>query len=119
MNRLTSHTAQVDCYRPLKAENSIFTPFNQPGNVLEFFKRNHLFNSLLLLPYAFVIRSVVIIFPAARIEGLIFGTWGGDFIKNTHSWGAGEFILSTFIVFIQAAILNRLFIIKLPGISSA
>jgi hypothetical protein len=78
--------------------------------VLEFFKRNHLFNSLLLLPYAFVIRSVVIIFPSARIEGEIFGTWGGDFIRQTHQWGIGEYIFSTIIIFIQAAIINRLFI---------
>lgn len=78
--------------------------------MLEFFKRNHLFNSLLLLPYAFVIRSVVIVFPAARIDGEIFGTWAGGFIRNTHQWGAGEFFLSTFIVFVQAVIINRLFI---------
>ena len=78
--------------------------------MLEFFKRNHLFNSLLLLPYAFLIRSIVIVLPSARIPGEIFGTWGGDFLRQTQQWGAGEFMLSTFIVFIQAAMLNRLFI---------
>ncbi|HUR31332.1 MAG TPA: hypothetical protein VMZ69_07855, partial [Saprospiraceae bacterium] len=78
--------------------------------MLEFFKRNHLFNSLLLLPYAFLVRSIVIVLPSARIPGEIFGTWGGDFIRQTQQWGAGEFFLSTFIVFIQAAMLNRLFI---------
>lgn len=78
--------------------------------VLEFFKKNHLFNSLLLLPYALVLRSVVILFPEARINGEVFGSWGGEFIRFTHSWGAGEFFLSTFLVFIQAAMINRLFI---------
>lgn len=78
--------------------------------MLEFFKRNHLFNSLLLLPYAFLIRSIVIVLPSARIPGEIFGTWGGDFLRATHQWGAGEYVLSTFIVFIQAVIINRLFI---------
>jgi len=78
--------------------------------VLEFFKKNHLFNSLLLLPYAFVIRLVAILFAGARIPGEIFGAWGADFITNTHSWGIGEFFFSTFLVFIQAAIINRLFI---------
>jgi hypothetical protein len=78
--------------------------------VLEFFKKNHLFNSLLLLPYALVIRSVVILFPESRIEGEIVGKWGVEFIRMTHTWGAGEYILSTFIVFIQAAMINRLFI---------
>ncbi|HUR30057.1 MAG TPA: hypothetical protein VMZ69_01425 [Saprospiraceae bacterium] len=78
--------------------------------MLEFFKRNHLFNSLLLLPYAFVIRSVVIVLPAARIPGEIFGTWAGNFLRQTHQWGIGEFLLSTFIIFIQAVIINRLFI---------
>ena len=78
--------------------------------VLEFFKKNHVFNSLLLLPYALVIRSVVILFPEARIKGEILGSWGGDFITFSHTWGAGEFFLSTFLVFIQAAIINRLFI---------
>ena len=78
--------------------------------MLELFKRNHMFNSLLLLPYAFVLRSVVILFPTTRIPGEIFGSWGGDIIKVIHQWGTGEFMLSTLLVFVQAAILNRLFI---------
>jgi hypothetical protein len=85
-------------------------PSINPGAVLEFFKKNHLFNSLLLLPYALVIRSVVILFPEARLEGEIYGKWGGEFITMFHGWGAGEFIFSTFLVFIQAAMINRLFI---------
>ncbi len=93
--------------------------------MLELFKRNHLFNSLLLLPYAFAIRSVVIALPQARIPGDVFSTWAGDFVRSTQQWGAGEFILSTFIVFIQAIIINRLFIRQsmigeinlLPGLS--
>jgi hypothetical protein len=93
--------------------------------VLEFFKKNHLLNSLLLLPYAIVIRIVAIIFPGSRIPGEIFGTWGTDFIQKTHYWGFGEFLLATFLVFIQAAIINRLFIRQsmlgeinlLPGLS--
>ena len=94
-----------------RRQKTIFLPpsFN-PGIVLEYFKRNHLFNSLLLLPYAFVLRSVVIVLPSARIPGEIFGTWGVKFLQQTHQWGVGEFILSTFIVFIQAVIINRLFI---------
>ena len=78
--------------------------------MLEFFKKNHLLNSLLLLPYALVIRMVAIIFSGARIPGEIFGSWGADFIRTTHEWGVGEFLFSTFLVFIQAAIINRLFI---------
>ncbi len=78
--------------------------------MLEFFKRNHLFNSLLLLPYVFFIRGVAIAFPQVRIPGEIFGTWAGNFLEATHRWGGGEFVLSTFIVFVQAVIINRLFI---------
>lgn len=78
--------------------------------MLELFKRNHLFNSLLLLPYALVIRSVVILFPDARIPGNAFGSWGTDFVLSTHTWGGGEYIFSTLIVFIQAVMINRLFI---------
>ncbi len=78
--------------------------------MLEFFKKNHLFNSLLLLPYALIIRAVVILFAGARVPGEIFGAWGSDFINNTHTWGVGEFFFSTFLVFIQAAIINRLYI---------
>ena len=78
--------------------------------MLEFFKKNHVFNSLLLLPYALVIRSVVILFPEARVEGEISGQWGGELIQGIQSWGAGEFLLSTFLVFVQAAMLNRLMI---------
>ena len=69
-----------------------------------------MFNSLLLLPYAFVLRSVVILFPNTRIPGEIFGSWGGDIIQNIHQWNTGEYLLSTFLVFIQAAIINRLLI---------
>jgi hypothetical protein len=62
------------------------------------------------LPYALVIRIVVVIFPGSRIPGEIFGSWGGEIIQSIHHWGVGEYILSTFLVFIQAAIINRLFI---------
>ncbi len=93
------------------AENSIFTLFNQSGvRVLELFKKNHLVNSLLLLPYAFVIRAVVLLFPEARKAGEIYGYWGDEWIAQIQQWGAGEIILSTFLVFIQAALVNRLFI---------
>lgn len=78
--------------------------------MLELFKRNHLFNSLLLLPYAFVIRAVVIIFPEARVPGEYYGFWGKEFIAAVQQWGSGEFVLSTILVFIQAALINRLFI---------
>ncbi len=78
--------------------------------MLEFFKKNHLFNSLLLLPYALVIRIVVIIFHDARIPGEIFGVWGADFIPVLQGLGVGEFLLSTVLVFVQAVVMNRLFI---------
>jgi hypothetical protein len=78
--------------------------------VLELFKKNHLLNSLLLLPYALVIRSVVIIFPDSRIPGEAFGSWGADFVLTSHSWGGEEYLLTTILVFIQAVMINRLFI---------
>lgn len=95
----------------LQAENSIFAIEPQSGGtVLELFKKNHLFNSLLLLPYALVIRSVVILFPDARIPGEANGSWATDFVLATHQWGGGEFLFSTLLVFIQAVMINRLFI---------
>jgi hypothetical protein len=78
--------------------------------VLELFKRNHLFNSLLLLPYTLVLRSVVILFPDARVDARIYGTWGGDFIESVHNWGAAEAVFTSFLIFIQAVLVNRLFI---------
>ena len=78
--------------------------------MLEFFKKNHLFNSLLLLPYALILRMVVLIFPPARIPGEIYGNWGKEIIESIQHWGVGSYLLSTFLVFIQAAIVNRLFI---------
>jgi hypothetical protein len=78
--------------------------------VLEFFKKNHLFNSLLLLPYALVLRMVVLVFPSARIPGEIYGNWGKEMILAIQQWGAGSYLLATFLVFIQAAIVNRLYI---------
>jgi len=78
--------------------------------VLEFFKKNHLFNSLLLLPYALILRMVVLVFPSARIPGEIYGNWFKEIIGSIQHWGVGSYLLSTFLVFIQAAIVNRLYI---------
>jgi len=78
--------------------------------VLEFFKRNHLFNSLLLLPYALILRLAVLVFPKAMIPGEIYGNWFREHIATIQQWGVGSFLLATFLVFIQAAMLNRLFI---------
>ena len=78
--------------------------------MLEFFKKNHLFNSLLLLPYAVFVRTVALFFVPARIEGESFGAWGADLIQVTQTWGGGQYILSSFLVFIQAVMINRLFI---------
>lgn len=78
--------------------------------MLEFFKKNHLFNSLLLLPYALILRLAVLIFPQARIPGEIYGHWGKEIILSVQQWGLGSYLLATFLVFIQAAIVNRLYI---------
>lgn len=78
--------------------------------MLEFFKKNHLFNSLLLLPYALILRMVVLIFPQARVPGEIYGNWGKEIILSIQQWGVGSFLLATFLVFLQAAIINRLYI---------
>ena len=78
--------------------------------MLEFFKKNHIINSLLLLPYAVMLRLVVMIFPEARVPGEIYGTWGKDVIGAVQDWGLGGIITSTILIFIQAAMLNRLFI---------
>ncbi|HZV43914.1 MAG TPA: hypothetical protein VFF90_05530 [Saprospiraceae bacterium] len=78
--------------------------------MLEFFKKNHLFNSLLLLPYALILRMVVLVFPSARIPGEIYGNWFKEIIGSIQHWGVGSYLLSTFLVFIQAAIVNRLYI---------
>ena len=67
-------------------------------------------NSLLLLPYAIVLRLVVFIFPDARIPGEIFGNWGQESLSLIHQWGIGDILISTLLVFIQSAMLNRLFI---------
>ena len=78
--------------------------------MLEFFKKNHLLNSLLFLPYAIVIRIVVIIFQGQGFLARFSGPGAVKFISATHQWGIGEFMLSTFLVFIQAALINRIFI---------
>lgn len=78
--------------------------------MLEFFKKNHLFNSLLLLPYALVIRLVVILFSSSRVPGQVFGTWGQDVLLHIQQWGMGEYMLSTLLIFVQAAMINRLMI---------
>jgi hypothetical protein len=69
-----------------------------------------MFNSLLLLPYAVVLRLVVMVFPQARIPGEVYGNWGKEAITQVQDWGLSGLLLSTFLVFIQAALLNRLFI---------
>jgi len=91
-------------------KNLILHPSTNPDTVLEFFKKNHLFNSLLLLPYALILRMVVLVFPSARIPGEIYGNWFKEIIGSIQHWGVGSYLLSTFLVFIQAAIVNRLYI---------
>jgi hypothetical protein len=53
-------------------------------------------------------RLVVLLFAGARVPGDAVGTWGSELVLAVQQWGAGEYLLSTFLVFIQAAMLNRL-----------
>jgi hypothetical protein len=78
--------------------------------VLEFFKKNHLFNSLLLLPYALILRMVVLVFPSQGSLARFMATGLKEIIASIQHWGVGSYLLSTFLVFIPAAIVNRLYI---------
>lgn len=69
-----------------------------------------MFNSLMLLPYALILRLVVIIFLHEQLPPEVYGNWGKEIVEASQHWGVGAFLLSTFLVFIQAAMLNRLFI---------
>ena len=50
------------------------------------------------------------IFHEARIPGEVYGNWGKEAVLGVNTWGIPGLALSTFLVFIQAAILNPLFI---------
>ena len=77
--------------------------------MLEIFRRNRFFNSLLLLPYTILVR-VWLIFdgqpPAFNIKGILTD-W---MFSGLNSDGGFALLLSILIVYLQALMLNRLVI---------
>ena len=78
--------------------------------MLEKFRRNHFFNSILLLPYAIVLR----------LMGFFYGEeWtassGGFLSQSYFDWSSSaifENILAIFLIFIQGVMINRIVIIN-------
>lgn len=64
----------------------------------------------MLFPYALILKLVALILSDARIPGVSQGTWGEDWIAAINQWGGGNLLLSTFLIFIQAILVNRLVI---------
>ncbi len=77
--------------------------------MLEIFRRNRFFNSLLLLPYTILVR-IWLVFddqaPEFHVKGVLTDWFFGDFNEN----GAFAIFLSIFLVYFQALLLNRLVI---------
>lgn len=76
--------------------------------MLRFFRKNHVFNSLLLFPYALLLRLVALVFSESRMPGAFQGVWGDHFISVVQGGGAREILVAAVLVFFQAALLNRL-----------
>lgn len=53
---------------------------------------------------------MALIFSTARIPPISQGTWCEDWIAAVETWGVGNLLLSTFLIFLQATLVNRLVI---------
>jgi len=76
--------------------------------VLKFFRKNHVINTFLLLPYALALRLVALFVSGVRVPGDLQGAWGETFLAALQQWGGFEILASTFLLFIQAVMINRL-----------
>jgi hypothetical protein len=76
--------------------------------VLKFFRKNHVLNSLLLLPYALALRFVALVFAEARVPGVLQGAWGEQAIAAAQGLGVWDIVLAALLVFFQASLINRI-----------
>ena len=77
--------------------------------MLEIFRRNHFANSLLLLPYAVMLRILVLLLgPEISYESQ--GLWSEWLLGKQYDIGMFEQVLAILLVFLHAAMVNRLVI---------
>lgn len=77
--------------------------------MLEIFRKNLFINSVLLLPYIFLVRLVSVIYPVAyttpentnTLQTIIYSNFSGALLQN---------IIANFLIFIQALLVNHIFI---------
>jgi len=78
--------------------------------VISLFRRNIFINSILLLPYLFLIRIKTLVEPTSTVTDELDGTLPAALLNGLQGEGFSQSILSIFILFIDALLINRLVI---------
>lgn len=78
--------------------------------MLEIFRKNIFINSLLLLPYIFLIRIGTLLMPQSYGTDEISGTYIHDYIFNNLENPLMMNIIAGILIFIQALIINHIFL---------
>lgn len=78
--------------------------------MISLFRRNIFINSILLLPYLFLIRIKTLVEPTSAVTDELDGTLPAALLNGLQGEGFSQSILSIFILFIDALLINRLVI---------
>lgn len=78
--------------------------------MISLFRRNIFINSILLLPYLFLIRIKTLVEPTSTVTDELDGTLPAALLNGLQGEGFSQSILSIFILFIDALLINRLVI---------
>ncbi len=78
--------------------------------MISLFRRNIFINSILLLPYLFLIRIKTLVEPTSTVSDELDGTLPAALLNGLQGEGFSQSILSIFILFIDALLINRLVI---------
>lgn len=75
--------------------------------MLEFFKRNVFINSILLLPYAFILRINGLLYPVTISQQEYYSSFT-NWIYSILNSGVSQWVFSCILVFVQALLINRM-----------
>ncbi|HMS98069.1 MAG TPA: DUF6427 family protein [Saprospiraceae bacterium] len=78
--------------------------------MISLFRRNIFINSILLLPYLFLIRIKTLVEPTSTVTDELDGTLPAALLNGLQGEGFSQSIVSIFILFIDALLINRLVI---------
>lgn len=78
--------------------------------MISLFRRNIFINSILLLPYLFLIRIKTLVEPTSTVTDELDGTLPAALLNSLQGESFSQSIVSIFILFIDALLINRLVI---------